>query len=267
MSSAPQIAVGTTFCPELPLAEALPMIAAAGFTHVAVGADAEHYKPLMAGGGAAEMRRRIEDCGLLVDSVHGKADLTESNSFRFARSRAELAAELGARAVVLHVSPKDLGEGDVQGCLEEVLEACDRLYMPARNSGVLFALENVAPGPAEELVEAAVSALDAGPFGFCFDSSNAWSGEPEVHGPLERLGKRLAVAHLSDRSSDEAVHQVPGEGKIDWDGLCAALRAAGFEGPLTIEACTRCSKWQDPAEFLREAAAAGRRLWSQVREE
>ncbi len=265
MSSAPQIAVGTTFCPELPLAEALPMIAAAGFTHVAVGADAEHYQPLMAGKGAAEMRRRIEDCGLLVDSVHGKADLTESNSFRFARSRAELAAELGARAVVLHASPGDIGAADLQGCLEEVLEACDRLYMPARESGVLFALENVAPGPAEELVEAAVSALDPGPFGLCFDSSNAWKGEPGVAGLLERLGDRLAVVHLSDRSSAEEVHQVPGEGKIDWEGLCAALRATAFEGPLTIEACTRSSQWKDPAEFLREAAAAGRRIWSQVK--
>ncbi|MHC4917237.1 MAG: sugar phosphate isomerase/epimerase family protein [Planctomycetota bacterium] len=265
MESKPQLAMGTTFCPDVPLAEALPMIAAAGFTHVAVGANAEHYKPVLAEAGTAGLRRRIEDCGLLVDSIHCKGDLCESNNFRAARNRVDLAFELGARAMVLHSSPGKVADADVESCLEDALEACDRMYTFARDSGVNFSVENVAPGPGERLCEAVVSAVDPECFGFCFDSSNAWKGEPAVHGLLESLGGRLTVVHLSDRSSVEEAHQVPGEGKIDWEGLCAALRASAFELPLTIEAGTRSSKWKDPAEFLREAAAAGRNLWTRLR--
>ena len=41
-------------------------------------------------------------------------------------------------------------------------------------------------------------------------------------------------------------HGIPFTGKIEWDGVCAALKAIGYKGDFTFEADTAINKYPDP---------------------
>ena len=75
--------------------------------------------------------------------------------------------------------------------------------------------------------------------------------------------------HLSDRAGPDRDRLVPGEGGgfIDWDALAAALGRAGYHSPVMIEAATEHSEFREPEAFLKEACAAGRRIWRRLRGE
>ncbi len=263
MSTAPQVSIATSFCYEIPLEEQLPLIRRAGFTHVSLGARAEHFKPVTSNGGMERLRQLVEASGLAVDTVHGKS-LDASNSFRSARNSAESAVVLGARAVVLGAGPFDLPERELPGHLEDLLDTCATLVNVAADLGVSFALENAAPGPATELAVRAVEAFDDPALGLCYDPAHEQIGGPRPFHLLKRLKGRVNAVHLSDRSGPHVDHLVPGEGFIDWDALAAALGRAGYRAPVLVEATTEHSRFGGPEAFLKAACAAGRRIWRKL---
>lgn len=263
MTASPQVSIATCFCYDIPLEKQLPLIRAAGFTHVSLGARADHFKTVTANGGMKRLRELVEDHGLAVDTIHGK-NLEVSNSFRSARNSAESAAELGARAVVLHPGPFDLPEREFPGHLEDLLATCATLVNVAEDMGVSFALENVMPGPASELAAHAVQAFDHPRLGLCYDSSHDQIGGPRPFDLLKRLKKRVNAVHLSDRSGPHVDHLVPGEGFIDWDALSRALGRSGYRAPVLVEAMIEHSKFRKPEVFLKKAFAAGRKIWRKL---
>ena len=131
-----------------------------------------------------------------------------------------------------------------------MLKTGKELEAVSRKSGVRFALENVLPGPATELVETALKYLDPTCFGFCYDSSHDQIGGPKPFDLLLRQKNRVFAVHLSDRTADFVDHMPPGEGWINWETLIAALKTGVFSGPLLFEVMVTNASQKDTDAFL-----------------
>ena len=102
--------------------------------------------------------------------------------------------------------------------------------------------------------------LDPAVFGFCYHSAHDQIGGPRPFTLLRRLGVRLIAVQLSDRIRDYVDHVLPGDGFIDWPGLCAELRQSAFRGPVLLEVATTHSAEKDTRRFLRRAHASACQL-------
>jgi len=148
-----------------------------------------------------------------------------------ARAAAWLARN-GGGTVVLHTSfPAEQWYphrwGAFLSSLNELLDA-----VPA---GVRFAVENTPVGSGQMSV--ILDVVDRYPpdrVGVCLDLGHAHIEENALSA-VGAAGPRLIHVHASDNRGEKDDHLVPGKGTIPWDGVAAALRKSGFDGPFTVE--------------------------------
>ena len=261
----PAISIATSFDYQTPLEQQVPLIAQAGFTHLSLGAREEH-SAYRSAAGRAHIMDLLRANGLRLDTIHGPR-LDRPDSVRVLSEVAEAAAALGgdrALAVVVHASPFEFPPSELAERERAVVRTCEALQSPAAALGVRFALENVLPGPATDLVVRVLERLDPAVFGACYDSSHDQIGGPRSFSLLEQWRTRLIAVQLSDRVRDFVDHVLPGEGFIDWSGLAQALRQTVFGGPLLLEVATTHSAEKDPVAFLQRASQCARALAAAV---
>jgi sugar phosphate isomerase/epimerase len=123
----------------------------------------------------------------------------------------------------------------------------------AEDTGILFAIENVLPGPATDIVPQVLDKLNPKHFGFCYDSSHDQIGGPRPFDLLKSLKERLLAVHLSDRIREFVDHVPPGEGFIDWIELTAILQTAPLPDTLLFEVAIEHSTEKNPKRFLQMA--------------
>jgi len=256
------VSVATSFDYALPIEQQIPLIAEAGFTHFSLGADVGHSEYLAAAG-QRRLRRLAEAHGLGIDTIHGpRADQPDALATLTAAVAA--AAALDVPVVVVHAGPFDFPGAELSSRLDQLLRTCEQLAPVLAQAGVHLALENVLPGPATDLVCQAVESLGDAHFGFCYDSSHDQIEGPRPLDLLARLRGRLIAVQLSDRIRDFVDHVLPGEGFIQWHGICDELRRARFDRPLLLEIITTHSAEKDPRRFLelahRQAVALSREI-------
>jgi sugar phosphate isomerase/epimerase len=257
----PQLSVSTSLDYALPIASQLPLIAEAGFTHVSLGENADHsgYPDPLCRRRLAEL---LHEHGLQLDTIHGPRIDQHGNDVLAITF--EAAAELGAPVVVAHAGPFDFPAAELLGRLDIVRRRCDELAPLLEQTGVVLALENVAPGPATELVRMALEDLDPRVFGFCYDSAHDQIGGPRPFGLLATLGHRLRAVHLSDRVREYVDHVPPGDGFIGWATLSTAVRATPFVGPLLFEVMVTHAAEKEASRLLRRIYVRGSQLYDQI---
>lgn len=245
------MSIATFFDYAVPLEQQIPWVAEAGFSHLSLGGKETHSN-LLSPSGRQRLRDLLRKHNLSLDTIHGpQADRPDSPERLGVVARA--AAELGAPVVVMHASSWDFPREQLPQRLEAVLKTCSVLEQLAKDTGVVFAIENVLPGPATDIVPLALEQLDPHYFGFCYDSSHDQIDGPRPSDLLDSLKDRLVAVHLSDRIREFVDHVLPGEGFIDWKTLTTALRASSFTGPLLFEIATEHSQEKDPKRFLQLA--------------
>lgn len=256
------LSISTSYNYGIPIEAQIPAIARAGFTHVSLGGRAEHSGYLRP---AARQRLKalIAAHGLRVDTVHGPS-VGGPGGTQALTEAAEAAADLGASVVVLHGGPFAFDAADLSLHLHTLLGICQEMDSLSQRLGVVFALENVMPGPATDLVRRALPELPRRRFGFCYDSAHDQIDGPRAFDLLEELGDRVIAVHLSDRVRPFVDHVVPGEGFIDWEALCRALRRTSFRGPLLLEVMATHSRVREPDALLALAYERGRWLADRV---
>jgi sugar phosphate isomerase/epimerase len=256
-----QISISTCFDYNIPVERQLSLVSEAGFTHISLGQNRSHFDYL-----SKQSRKRIlkllNQCSLRIDTIHGP-EVGKTNASELA-SIAESAVELQAPVVVLHGGPFDFGQDELGSRLIELRRKCQELDTISRRTGVMFALENVSPGPATELVRRAILETDPAIIGFCYDSSHHQIGGPNPFDLLLELIDRLVAVHLSDRVREFVDHVIPGEGFIEWGTLCPILRASKMTFPLLLEVMVTHSFEKDPVRFLSLAFKSGRELHHQI---
>lgn len=243
----PELSITTAFDYSVRIEDQLPLIAEAGFSHVSLGARLAHFNYL-----DVDARRRLKALlqtqHLAVDTVHGpRAEQAQLMATAYA------AADLGARVVVFHATEFDLEAHALSAATDHILATCEALEDVARTAHVIFALENVMPGPATTLLQTVLPNLPPESFGFCYDSAHDQIDGPRPFDLLDALKDRVVAVHLSDRVRAFEDHVPPGDGFINWPELTAHLRATSFSGPLLFEVMTSHAAQKEPRAFLSHA--------------
>jgi len=256
------LSIGTSFDYNLPLDAQLPLVAAAGFTHISLGGRAAHAD-YASPAGRDRLKARLGVHGLRLDTIHGPT-ADHPAGVAALTATVEAAAELGVPVVVAHGGPFDFPATELPTRLGALLHVCEALRPTLARTGVMLALENVLPGPATDLIRQAVPRLDGRYFGFCYDSAHDQIGGPRPFTLLAELRERVLAVHLSDRIREFVDHVSPGEGFIDWSALCRGLRATSFAGPVLLEVAVTHAAEKEPRRFLAQAYAAGCQLHEQL---
>ena len=252
------ISIATSFDYDIPFDAQVPLIAAAGFTHLSLGVREDHSNYRSAAG-RAQIARLLSANGLAMDTIHGPR-IDQPGSAEVLADVIDAAASLGAGVVAVHVSPFDFPQSELAGREANVLHICESIGPVAAAAGVRIALENVLPGHATELVTRVLERLDPMIFGACYDSAHDQIGGPRPFTLLETWRGRVIAVQLSDRIRDFVDHVLPGEGFIDWRELCESLRRSGFDAPVLLEVATTHSAEKDPVRFLNRAGHCARQI-------
>jgi sugar phosphate isomerase/epimerase len=214
---------------------------------------------------APSVRTHADHLGLAVCAVHAPPMRRDPTLAR-QRSAALLAAELGARVLVVHVSSLRFASPDptVRAAardrdlrrLEELADFCQPL-------GVTLGLENgkrpdhadyllsllaaldgsEIRAPEEEVVNHADPIRSSGyqvirsssPAGLVFDAGHAALRGGDPLAVARRMLPRLLHTHLHDNHGARDEHLVPGVGAIQWPALLQLIDTSGYSGARLIE--------------------------------
>jgi len=260
------LSIGTTFNYAIPLKDQLPMIKAAGFTHVSLGADLDHsgyLDPVR----RAELKKWLNDRDLRTCSVH--APFRDGMDFSspvpdqaragldLAKRTLDAAVDLEAGVLIFHAAPdrvvddvrrKDALTGQVIKLIEHI-----------GSRDIRLAVENLRNEFLNGALSHSLDMIRSPKYGLCFDAShdNLTSRPLEI---LKKYGDRLIATHVSDNKGEEDDHLLPWEGKIDWEKFCGIFARLKYPGTFLMEVEMRESAFKEPEEFLREAHARGKKL-------
>lgn len=246
------------FYPQLGAAGALAEIGALGFTHAELMLHHQHQYSAQS---FKELGQIARDSDVVIAAVHLKPDLhlafdPEPAAIADAWRNFDLAIagarEVGARTVVWQGPQRD--EYPVDEGPEPMLRVVSELDERCRQAGVRLALEN-AP---TVLLSTVRDFIEIGPrlperVGFAFDPHHAARAGANPMLLLRQMQGRLFDVHLRD-FDEEGKHPgniLPGEGTLPWPAILRAVRGAGFNGPLMLEAALQ----PDPARSIATVRA------------
>jgi D-psicose/D-tagatose/L-ribulose 3-epimerase len=200
----------------------------------------------------AAIRRRIEAagigatvCGAFGPDRDMSADdeAVRRNAISYVNRCSDIAAELGADIVVgpmysavgrTRMAEPEERRAQRRLAAESIREAADY----AGERGVRLALE-----PLNRFETDLINTVDQGVelveeirrdnVGLLVDTFHMNIEEKDLPAALRRAGRHIFEFHAC--SSDRGT---PGEDHLDWPGIATALRDAGYEGPVVIEAFT-----------------------------
>ncbi|TDR85217.1 sugar phosphate isomerase/epimerase family protein [Enterovirga rhinocerotis] len=221
--------------------------------------------------GIAAASRMIRDAGLFVPCLCTTAwvNLTDPVVYRAAldenRRRLDMAAELGARTLVVVPGGLAAGERDLASARARVADALGELLPHARSAGIALGLEPLHPMYAADRSCLSTFAhclslcetLGEGT-GIVADVYHSW-WDPDFVSGLERAGPdRILTFHLCDwLVPTRDLYQdrgMVGDGIIDIAGYRAVLDRIGYDGPFEIEIFSKLDWWlRDGHETTRIA--------------
>lgn len=224
--------------------------------------------PLHGGGyleTARALRAAADGAGIACNQSHAPFPLYKpgddgwnASIFGYIVRSLEITSALGGKICVVHPYNHWSPEENAEKIFRPLLPYCKKY-------GVKVALENMWSWPADSpsAVPCAcstaenflrhLSLLDPAWFVACLDIGHAeMIGENASAKELIRaLGGRLQALHVHDNDRKYDLHTYPYNGKIDWEGIYAALRETGYRGDLTFEADFFVEKY--PPELREDA--------------
>lgn len=230
-----------------PLVDALRSLAAHGLRALELTTAPPHLSPHLLGAyERLELRRLLTSLQLwplALNPTYVDLNLISTNpeirevSERQLRANVELAADLGARFVVVlpgrrhQLAPAP--DATARAVLEDALE---RLLRRAEALGVSLALENSPYGylGRSSDLRALAAAWNRPSLRLAYDVANALALEDPVDGVVA-VAPYLGLAHVSDTWRHRWAHTSIGRGEVNFEAFAAALRRIGFTGPTVYE--------------------------------
>ncbi|MDG5802361.1 TIM barrel protein [Streptomyces ossamyceticus] len=226
------------------LTEKLTAAARAGFDGVEIFENDLLASPLS----PEEIRARCADLGLTIDLYQPMRDIEAvpadefDRNLRRARHKFELMRRLGADTVLVCSSVHPLAEDD------DALAAAQlhRLADLARDFGIRVAYEALAWGRHVSTYDHAwriVESADHPALGTCLDSFHILARGSDPKGIEDIPGEKIFFLQLADAPLmamdvlqwSRHYRCFPGQGGFDLAGLVRHVRAAGYQGPLSLE--------------------------------
>lgn len=251
----------------------LAQVAGHGFTAVEIYATRTHFD-YHDPAAAVALGESLAATGLTLHAVHAPTttsftagrsgdalSLASADEPRRQQAVAETVMALGVASVVpfsylvVHIGvpasePAANSRAAAARSLETVAEA-------AAGVGVSLALELI-PNPlstAARLVQLLEDDLEIATAGICLDVGHAHIGG-DVMDAIETASGHILTTHLHDNGGRRDDHLVPGQGRIDWDGVTMAFQKVGYDGAWIFELAPAT----EPGPVLAQAADARDRL-------
>jgi len=175
----------------------------------------------------------------------------------------ELAADLGAGLVVLHLSSEPIAVEERAARIKQAEVALQAIENHADDLSVRIAVELLPRTCLGNTVEELLEVLDGcapRTVGACLDVNHVMDRYRELPKYVRILGDRLIHLHLSDYDGVDEKHWMPGAGVIDWKGLMEALRDTGYTGPLHYESSSQAQTIPEKIRDFEENYAWLRRM-------
>jgi sugar phosphate isomerase/epimerase len=246
------------FYPNLGIAAAIAEIGTLGFTHAELMLYHQRQYSLAA---FREFGNVATASGVEIVAIHLEPDMhilfdpepaVVMDAWRNFDVAIEGALEIGARTIVWQ-GPIRV-EYPVEAGFEPFLEVVFELDRRCQLAGVRLALENSEPGVLSTLRDF----IEIGPrlpqtVGFAFDPHHAAVTQTNPMLLLRQMQGRLFDVHLRDFDGEgkRPGNILPGEGTLPWPAILRAVRGAGFDGPLMLEAVLQ----PDPARSVAAVRA------------
>ena len=198
---------------------------------------------------AKELRKRIDDHGITVHSVHPHGILYELQFYaNYVRSQAdaedcfkrmlEAAAILGADMTVYH-GGFSVKQPRMRPNLQRVAKVVTRCAETAKSFGLKLAQENVhwtwfsMPEYAGQLKEI----VESDNLYFTLDIKQAAQSKYPYEQYIKHMGNKIVNVHCCDYTieNDMVVTTIPMRGTFDFRKLKKDLENAGYEGPAVLE--------------------------------
>lgn len=218
-----------------------PLAQSLGFEGLELGVGADYDQTqLWDKAGRARLRNLSEQTGVVTPSIclhsywrYSFADpdpAVRAQAGRIAREAAEIAAELGAKHILIPLTcPEGVEAATAQARWIEGVTACAGA---AEACGVVFDLENVgrAFGNTPEQILTMVEAINSPAVAVYYDPGNAIATGLDPEQGIEMLGSHIGQAHVKEIDGEFL-----GEGRVPWSQLLAAFKRVGYEGWLVLE--------------------------------
>jgi sugar phosphate isomerase/epimerase len=190
-----------------------------------------------------------------------------SGAIPLARQRhaALLAAALGARVLVVHVSSLRFADPDPAvraQARDRDLRRLEGLTAYCQPLSVSVGLENGKLPSHADYLHSLIESLGRGAnemTGLVFDSGHAALRGGDLLAVAERMLPRLIHTHLHDTHGKRDDHLPPGDGCIEWQPLLDRLSTARYTGALLLELHPRSTG--SPAQW-QQALSRGRKVLS-----
>jgi len=258
-----EISISTAFDYSISIEQQVQLIADAGFNYISLGENKEH-SGFMSRERRKNLKTLLNQFSMHIDTIHGcRADLP--NSIAMLTDMAESAVYLGSKTIAFHATNFEIRPDEVDAKSENLFKLCNELKYISKDTGIIFALENLHPGSATDVVRKVLPELDETYFGFCYDSSHDQIDGPRTFDLLEQFKNRIVAVHISDRIREFVDHVIPGEGFIDLKSICRILKEANYHRPLLLEVMTLHSKEKEVKSFLELAYKSGCKLYDDIR--
>ena len=144
------------------------------------------------------------------------------------------AARIGIDKFVIHPSGEPIEECDRAAHMEASMKSLRTLAGYAESLGAVLAVEDLPRSCLGRDSGEMLELLSADPrLRCCFDTNHLLRGDPADF--ARAVGSRIVTLHVSDYDFTDEKHWLPGEGRIDWQALYAALREIGYSGVWMYE--------------------------------
>ncbi len=242
----------------MPLEEAIKIIKSAGFDAYDLTFCSLPNDHALYGDNRMEEAKRLkaeaDEIGIICNQAHAPFptstgdDKKDGQIFELVVRSMEVAAYLGAKIIVVH--PKQhLKYAENSEELFALNMSFYRNLLPyAKEYGIKIATENMFQwhhnasvcldstcSQPKEFIKY-VDEINDSYLVACVDIGHAGLVDVDPCEMIRRLGYRVGCLHVHDNNKIHDHHTLPYLGKIDWDGVTAALREIGYEGDFTYEA-------------------------------
>jgi len=229
---------------------------------------------------ARKTKEMLNRAGLLCNQAHAPFEITEGEPFdischnyKIVVRSIEYAAYIGAKNIIVHLICTE----NRKNLYQYNREYYKSLEPYAEKFGIKIAVENdferrnakilpVLNYPEEfsEFIEDFNSEWIVG----CIDIGHAAMFNDPAEFVSKTTGSLIKALHVHDNDLIEDLHSFPMTGNINWNGLCDALKKAGYTGDITLEVTK--GFYKIPDELVEDAlcylAKIGRYLISKIGE-
>lgn len=244
--------IGLSTCGSLPSEELFEACGKAGIACVEISPAAEDYDKLDYAG----IKKWAKQSGLALWSYHlpfcpfEKIEISTKNSsaqtIEYFKELIRKGTDIGIDKFVIHPSGEPIEENDRAERMKWAKDSLHTLAEFADQNGARIAVEDLPRTCLGRNSKEILELLEAHEkLCVCFDTNHLLSEDPVEF--VHEVGARIATLHVSDYDFVNERHWLPGEGKLDWQALLAALKETGYAGAFMYELRFTC-----PNTILRD---------------